>query len=306
MKKAQRAYINSKLDWLVKKSNPLNWWGFTLSIVILCLAPTSHAVEIGGYQKMKYSVFASGLNVVEASLSIDTREKDKYSMYVEVETRGLLGRLVPWSGTFESNGWANIDKDGTTTFRPELHKSTAIWRKKNKIKEYKYNKDGTFSGLYVTEHYRERERKEVETDLTDHTTDIMAATLNALENISQGQSCDSESEVFDGKRRFKMMFKKKKDTELTSSRYNIYNGMAIECVVEVVPIAGAWHKKPRGWFSIQEQGRERGKMPTIWFGIIDDNLPAIPIKVLVKTGYGALVMHLVDYDNGSNKFTLHK
>ncbi len=258
----------------------------------------------GAHQKMTYSVFASGINAVEANLDIDTSKKGKYSMFMKARTRGFLGRIVPWSGTFESNGWVKTGKDAQKSFHPSVHKSTAMWRGKNKIKEYKYKKDGTFGGLFITEGDTPTIKKEVKKELTNGTTDVLSATLVALEQISQGQGCASNAEVFDGKRRFKMIFKRNKDKELTSSRYNTYNGIAIECVVEVVPVAGAWHKKPRGWLSIQEQGRERGTMPTVWFGKVAENLPAIPVKVLVKTGHGALVMHLVKYDNGTVQLAL--
>ena len=49
--------------------------------------------------------------------------------------------------------------------------------------------------------------------------------------------------------------------------------------------------------SIQEQGRERGTMPTVWLGKIAKNAPAIPVKIRVKTAYGTLFMHLAEYQN---------
>jgi hypothetical protein len=70
--------------------------------------------------------------------------------------------------------------------------------------------------------------------------------------------------------------------------------------VEIEPISGEWAKKPRGWLSIQEQGRERGTMPTVWLGKFDEDGPAVPVKILVKTAYGALVMHAVGYKGPAN------
>src|SRR5690606_11504706 len=110
--------------------------------------------------------------------------------------------------------------------------------------------------------------------------------------------CEGRNEVFDGKRRFTLLFKHSADEMLESSRYNDYQGPAARCEVEVQPVAGEWHKEPRGWMSIQEQGREKGALPTVWMAKIDENSPAVPVKIRVKTEYGVLFMLLVNYDNG--------
>src|SRR5690606_14417519 len=82
------------------------------------------------------------------------------------------------------------------------------------------------------------------------------------------------------------------------SDYNLYSGPAKRCTIEVQPAGGKWHDKPRGWFSIQEQGRNKGTMPTIWVASITPDMPAVPVKVMVKTDYGTLFLHLVGYEGG--------
>ena len=102
------------------------------------------------------------------------------------------------------------------------------------------------------------------------------------------------------------MFKEKGTVELKASRWNVYEGSAIECTAEVQPIAGKWHEKPRGWMSIQEQGRERGTIPTVWFAKITEGQPAVPVKVRVKTSYGTLFMHMTKYETAGNMLSLKK
>ncbi len=53
--------------------------------------------------------------------------------------------------------------------------------------------------------------------------------------------------------------------DLKATKYNVYEGPAEKCTVEVAPAGGKWHEKPRGWLSIQEQGRQHGQLPTVWF-----------------------------------------
>ncbi len=226
---------------------------------------------------------------------------------MDAHTRGFLASLIPWKGTFESHGWALKDKtENATQFRPEIHKSTTSWRKKIDIKEYIYNKDGTFKSLKITDEYHVGKAREVEKELTDQTTDVLSATLQVLSDYNKTGECKGQAEVFDGKRRFKQEFQHQQETELTSSKYNLFSGKAAQCSVEVTPIAGAWHKKPRGWLSIQEQGRDQGTMPTVWIGKINEDGPAIPIKVRIKTAYGTLFMHLAEYNNGDHTMVAEK
>ncbi len=245
---------------------------------------------------MIYDVYAGGFHAVEAQLDVDFSKKERYSLIMSAHTRGFLGSVAPWNGTFESHGWVLEGND----YRPETHKSTATWRDEIETKEYKYNKDRSFKGLLITDHDRPTYKKEVADELTQGTTDILTATLLAMRAISNGNDCQGTSEVFDGKRRFKLKFVHKEYETLTASRYNIYEGESTKCTVEVEPLSGAWHKKPRGWLSIQEQGRDKGMMPTVWMAKMNKDGPAVPIKILVKTQYGALYMHLTEYRNGDN------
>ncbi len=265
------------------------------------MAPVSSPRAQSGIQTLSYDVYAGGIHAVEAIFTIDMRDPARYSMLAEANTRGFLRSLAPWDGTFETEGW--VLEDGT--LQPELHKSTAIWRDELDVKEYFYNSDGSFKGVRITDAGRAPQDRDIDPELTNGTSDIMTAVLNVMRHVSTGADCTGESEVFDGKRRFKVMFNQKERMDLAATKYNVFQGPAVNCSVEVIPVAGAWHKKPRGWFSIQEQGRERGTMPTIWMGQLDlKGGPAVPIKILVKTKHGALFMHLTKYQNGDRLFSL--
>jgi hypothetical protein len=251
-------------------------------------------------QSMTYEVYAGGINAVVANLDIKYSPEKDYSFEFSAKTQGFLGKLAPWEGSFETFGWAEKEKIAV----PELHKSVSVWRSEEEIKEYKYGKDGSFHGLHITDPDRNNEKIKVEEELTKGTTDALSATLHVLQKVSMGDKCEGSSEVFDGKRRFKLMFRHEEVVKLNASRYNVFEGEASRCVVEIEPISGAWHKKPRGWLSIQEQGREKGTLPTVWIAKIGDHGPAVPVKVRVKTEYGTMFMHLVEYRNGNEETAL--
>ncbi len=277
---------------------PLRLWGIIFSACwIIAMAFSASAqgpaqIIKENVQTMTYEVYAGGINAVTAEMKVSYDKKDRYHMDFSARTQGFLGKIVPWEGSFETEGWRL--KNGQDM--PEMHKSTALWRGEKESKEYTYGKDGTFKDLLIMEEGRDKSPKELQKDLTQGTTDALTAMLMVMEAVADQGTCEGTSEVFDGKRRFEMSFTHESEDTLSASRYNSYEGLAARCNVEVKPVAGAWHKKPRGWLSIQEQGREQGSMPTVWMAAIDETGgPAVPVKVRVKTSYGTLFMHLVGY-----------
>lgn len=247
-------------------------------------------------------MYAGGIQAVKADMAVDLTEKGRYSVLFGAETRGMLETFVPWKGTFESKGWAM--KDGKR--RPEVHESVAIWRDEREVKTYNYSKKDGFKDI-VTTYVGKKPRTETpEEELTRDTTDVLSATLEMMEQVARGGGCNGSSEIFDGKRRYALVYRQVRNVQMEETRYNVYSGPAVECTVEVKPVAGAWHKKPRGWMSIQEQGRSRGTMPTVWFASVGGNNVAVPVRVRVKTAYGAMFMHLTGYESGNVILTAKK
>ncbi len=242
---------------------------------------------------LTYKVFAGGINALEAKMSVERSGTD-YKLFFEAYTRGFLAKLAPWSGSFESYG-----KSGDTHL-PEKHTSISVWRDEEEKKEFFYKDDMTFDRLQITEDGKEKPRETMDPKLTNGTIDLLAATMNVMNDAKTSGKCEGSSEVFDGKRRFELIFKSIGSETLVKSNYNIYDGETVKCTVEVKPISGKWHKKPRGWLSIQEQGRLEGTLPTVWFGQVEERGIYVPVKVRVKTNYGVLFMHLKAKDITAN------
>ena len=276
------------------------WWVIIASAVLLfalffawpSFAQTSLKAPLKeGQQNIRYDVYAGGIHALEANLNIDLSQSDRYSTSLTAKTYGLLGKLAPWKGTFESHGW----REGNA-LQTEKHLATTTWRDDNEVKKYSYKQDGSFESFIITDDEENSKTREVDAKLTDNSDDVLTATLKTMQAIATTGKCEGSSDVFDGKRRFQLIFEQQNNVQLEASRWNVYGGPAVECTAEVKPMGGKWHEKPRGWMSIQEQGRERGTMPTIWFAKVKEGEPAIPVKVRVKTSYGTLFMHVTKYN----------
>lgn len=274
---------------------------FTVSLVgALVFSHAAGAADVkkssgNDIQKMQYDVYAGGINAVEAGLEISAQPKDRYHIELTAATKGFLRVLAPWSGSFETTGWRRkgvIDQ-------PQTHRSIATWRDEDEIKEYSYDQKGGFVSYRLKDEENDGSKKDVDPELTTGTTDALSAVLFVMREIASGKACEGESEVFDGDRRYKMTFRPEGEDQLKATRYNVYEGPAQKCSVEVSPKGGRWHEKPRGWLSIQEQGRQHGMLPTVWFAQLDKKGPAVPVKLMIKSDYGAMLAHLTGYSNGS-------
>ena len=81
-----------------------------------------------------------------------------------------------------------------------------MWRDEKEVKTYNYGKDGSFKNLTTT--YVGKKPKKIVPDeaLTKGTIDALTATILVMEHVSDGGHCEGSSEVYDGKRRYKLIF----------------------------------------------------------------------------------------------------
>jgi hypothetical protein len=268
--------------------------GFLIAVFcwIMAGAPPVQANE---GRILTYDVYAGGIHALDAHLTIEKSAKT-YAVELTSATHGFLGTLAPWSGTFESAGW--FLPGGVV--RPKEHVSESVWRGEAERKTYHYDSAGKFLSYKVVEGGKDKTPKIVEKKLTEGTTDLLSATLGVMKSLAAGQSCKGKSKIFDGDRNFDLVFHPDGEEVLKKSEYNIYEGSAQICTVEVIPKDGKWRKKPRGWLSIQEQGRKKGALPTIWMAPVAQEKPGeifVPVKIRVKTDYGTLFMHLTSIEN---------
>ena len=242
---------------------------------------------------LTYDVYAGGIHGMNAKLSIE-EDASRYDVKLETITIGFLKKLAPWSGVFASTGWVMPGTDR----QPETHTSSATWKKEANQKDYKFAKNGEFISYKVTEAGTDKTPEKLDPELTPTgISDVLSTTLEVMARLRAGENCAQTETIFDGDRNFQMIFAQTGTEVLPKSDYNIYQGPAVVCTIEVKPGKGKWHKKPRGWLSLQEQGRKAGTMPTIWFAKLSvaEGAPYVPVKVRVKTDYGTLFMHLTSY-----------
>lgn len=235
---------------------------------------------------LTYDVYAGGIHAMDAQLALDTKN-NQYKTTLTAGTRGFLKKVANWSGEFSSKGLL----DGRKA-QPLSHKSASTWKGKTESKTFTYDGHGKFLSYKVDEDGKNKTPKDVDLSLAKGTSDMLTSTLNLMLGLPAKQACEGNQLVFDGDRNYRLVFANTKTENFKKTDYNAYEGPAISCTVEVKPEQGKWRKKPRGWLSIQEQGRQKGSLPTVWFAKVGDGAYYAPVKIRVKTDYGTLFMHL--------------
>ena len=263
---------------------------FLLATIWLALGLSAIRAEAATSKQMHsydYKVYAGGINALDAQIKL-TQDKDNFDMRATAKTAGFLGALAPWSGHYVTKGFVSEQ-----TPKPLSHVAKSTWRDEIETKTYSYNRDESFKKLTIIDEGIDESPDKVDRALTDGTVDLLTATLAVMQNSVSAQKCEGSSDIFDGKRRFTLNFKPQGTKQLTASKYNIYSGPALKCAIEIEPKGGKWHEKPRGWLSIQEQGRQKGALPTLWLAQVHEGAPAVPVRAEVKTQFGTLLMHLI-------------
>ncbi len=268
----------------------MRMWLFLL--VLIAAMPARAEDKSAPGQSMIYDVYASGVHVLEARLDIN-ESGDRYDMQFTAHTRGFLAAMLPWTGQYSVQGWAL----GNGNYSPEKYVSKSVWKKDVDGKDYSFTKDGAFQELLVTKDGK-TEKADVSPELSKGAIDEYTAALKVFAKIAREGKCEGQDDSFDEKRRYTQVFKPLENGEITPTDYNAFSGETVKCTVEIIPNGGKWHKKPRGWLNVQEQGRRLGQLPTMWAAKLNETGPAVPVKVLIKTDYGALVIHLAEYRNG--------
>ena len=233
--------------------------------------------------KVTYGIYTSGFNVVDIDGTY-VIGKDTYDLEMDMKTVGMLGTLAPWAGVIDSNGMYDQEKS-----KPLQYSFASKWRGKVETTNFVFGKNGKLtSHILIDEDGNTHDKMPATEVYADNPVDMLSAMFRA----AHGKTCESVHPVMDGKRRFDMVFRSVGKDVRKKNRYSIFSGETEICEVEIVPVAGKWRDKPRGWMSIQGQAKENGQLPRLWFGKVRDDLPPIPVRFMIKTNYGTMLMHL--------------
>ena len=233
--------------------------------------------------ELHYDVYWSLLRLV--TIASRSRVGDgAYDLWSEMESVGIVGTLFPW--TYRSEVHGRIDGEKLS---PDTFSSHSELRDKRQQVILRYGPDGPvvdeatpFEASALGEEYT---RDEVPAEMRPGTIDPLTEIASVSLQIAQGRGCAGTKSVFDGVRRYDVVYEDLGESELESSSYDAYQGRARRCHSEVKPLAGFW--KPK-----DEHGESLTSI-TAWMMPPVPGADPVPVRMEVAGKRGTLTIHLV-------------
>jgi len=232
--------------------------------------------------ELQYDVYYSLLRLV----TIASRSRvalDVYSLESRMETVGLLGTLFPWTYRSEVHG-----RIADRRLRPDVFNSHSEIRDSVQQVSLRYGESGPlvdeltpFDASVLGQDYT---REEVPPDLLAGTIDPLTEIASVSQQLARGEGCAGVRSVFDGLRRYDVVYEDLGETELESSSYDEYAGRARQCRSHLKPIAGFWQPK-------EEKGESVTSI-TAWMMAPAPGADPVPVRIAVEGPRGTLSIHL--------------
>ena len=238
----------------------------------------ARAAELQDFIALKYEVRLNGIPVAE--LHVDAAVGNhSYDISSTMWTRGLMDLILGFKSYARAQG--RIGKmPGGPVVRPESHSDDNTWMEEERRVNIVYGPKGP-KNTRVSPSPADEGRDEVSANLRHDTQDLLSAALKLSLSASNGTICQSRAQIFDGRRRYDLIFSpgKVEDTALGSN---------IHCDGKLVRLAG---RSSESWLP-------RSKVPKefqFWVNEVDPGLPPVPYRLKAFANIGWIVVELENY-----------
>lgn len=191
-----------------------------LSLIFCALIPQkaqaftvdhNFAVEIGAFDAA----------VTDFNYRISPQE---YSVNSTVRTNGLFNTLYPFKANYATTGHINENRLETRSYHYDSQS-----RFNTRSKELIYDEHGTPLYRLSTKNGKQK-KTDIKQDKNNFgTTDLQTVFAELAHQYNNVKFCDARLQVFDGKRRFDVIFQDEGKEELVATDVSPFGGLAAKC-----------------------------------------------------------------------------
>ncbi|AWB07482.1 DUF3108 domain-containing protein (plasmid) [Azospirillum humicireducens] len=250
----------------------------------LHLVPLAASTAMAEPLKATYRVFVGGVTALDVDATLEVTG-DRYRIAVSAVTGGTIGRLFTWKTDSQSDG--RRQGEG---LKPASHRQSSQFRGEPRTVTLTYGPQGDVSAA-VTPPPETDDREPVPPALQRGTLDPLSAVLDLLFAVGASQHCDRSLPVFDGRRRYDMVFTEVGRRIVDPSRYSVFSGVAQQCRVTYKPVAGYGKSGPTGRFW-QRSGPADRPPVDLWLAPVAAGYPPLPVRLETDSDFGSVVVHL--------------
>ncbi len=234
---------------------------------------------------IQYVVFFGGFHL--ATLDFKGRLKDGiYEIRSQITTEGVADALLRTTAQVGSKGMLSSDR-----IQPVLYNSDITDKNQRQLVAVGYEEDLPINIESFPQY--NLERFPVSEDLKRESIDPVTAIMHLLLNggTSADAPCGGTVPVFDGRRRYDMLFEFVEMDEVSTGRNGAYEGEALRCWVGYKKVAG--FKPPKR--KKRNSDDERSDWPEIdmWIAEMGDGQFSVPVRFQSLTSFGAVVARAV-------------
>ncbi len=186
-------------------------------------ATASTAAEV----QHKFNVSIGPFDAAVAQLAY-TLNPSTYAINSQVKTNGIFNKLYPFKANYATSGRIKKEKFETASYHYDSQS-----RFNKRTKELIYDDNG--HPLYRLSTKNGKQKKgtvDTAIDSTD-TTDLQTIFAKLAKQYNDVHFCDSRMQVFDGKKRFDVIFKDEGKEELPPQEGLAHSGMATKCSIYI-------------------------------------------------------------------------
>jgi hypothetical protein len=229
---------------------------------------------------LAYEVYSGGFHVVAFDLDLALAGQ-AYDVTARMRTTGFLSWIIDWTHVYRSTGaltGPSVD--------PRHHRSDGVWRGRPRHVEIAYA-SGEVSSLRIDPPLHEDgDREEVTAAQRRGTIDPISGILALVRAVSDGHGCAVRVPVFDGRRRYDIVFADRGQQSLRETRYSVFAGAARLCDFQFEPIAGYMQRRS------EDGSARRLQSGRAWLASVIPGAPATPVRVELDGNWGLTVGHL--------------
>ena len=198
-------------------------------------------------------------------------------------------QVAPWKGTRSGSAPASGSQgsvDGLS-MTPLSHRAEGTFRERLRSVEIDY-RDGTPLSVRVAPPPQDDgERDIVPDEMRVGTSDPMSAILAMIRVVNDGAPCSGRQQVFDGRRRYDLVFTQRGTTNLAANSYGIFAGAALQCEFEYVPLRGHERRNPDP--TIQNRQLRTGRA---FLAAVPTGMARTPVRVDIDGDWANMIVHL--------------
>ncbi|MBR1648279.1 MAG: DUF3108 domain-containing protein [Alphaproteobacteria bacterium] len=177
--------------------------------------------------KHNFTSFIGMFNTSVTEFTYEINAK-KYKIDTKIDSQGMFDTLYPFSARYITSGRTEGE-----AFVTESYKYTTHSRFSKRSKELLYDGNGIAYKSISTKNKRRKIKDIPPHDDTQGTVDLQTAVAALAKHYAKTKNCNLKVKVFDGKRRFDMIFKNVNVEKIEANEYSPYHGEALKCLMYI-------------------------------------------------------------------------